>query len=48
MDEIRDLSDTETEAVAGGLQYNDNKQNYLMAPPPAVSPVVESKDGDES
>jgi hypothetical protein len=34
-DEIRDLSDVEIDAIAGGLQYNDNPQNYVMSPPPA-------------
>jgi hypothetical protein len=33
-DEIRDLSATEIDAVAGGLQYNDNPQNYILRPPP--------------
>jgi hypothetical protein len=32
-DEIRDLSDVEIDAIAGGLQYNDNPQNYVMSPP---------------
>ena len=34
-DQIRDLSDVEIDALAGGLQYNDNPQNYIMSPPPA-------------
>jgi len=34
-DEIRDLSTMEIDEVAGGLQYNDNPQNYVMRPPPA-------------
>jgi hypothetical protein len=48
MDEIRNLSEAEIEAVAGGLQYNDNPQNYFMRPPPAVSPIVLTKESDGS
>jgi hypothetical protein len=33
-DQIRDLSTTEIDAVAGGLQYNDNPQNYVVRPSP--------------
>ena len=40
-DQIRDLSVTEIDAVGGGLQYNDNPQNYVMRP----SPVDTTADG---
>jgi hypothetical protein len=41
--EIHILSDAEIDAVAGGLQYNDNPQNYVMRPPPVEAPVVSTK-----
>ena len=43
-EEIRHLSDAEIDAVAGGLQYNDNYQNYVMSAPPAQPQVTQRYD----
>jgi hypothetical protein len=32
VESVRSLSAAEIDAVAGGLQYNDNPQNYIMSP----------------
>ena len=47
-DQTRKLSTTEIDAVSGGLQYNDNPQNYVMRPPPVETPVVNTKYYDMS
>ena len=38
-EELRSLSAAEIDAVSGGLQYNNNDQNYVMKPPPAAAPA---------
>lgn len=43
-EQIRSLSEAEIEAVAGGLQYNDNPQNYFMGAPPVQSQVTKPYD----